>query len=1132
MRKLIYPLIALAILMGNGISAAPNTAASPAPGNNTPLWMRYCVISPDGSTIAFSYKGDIYTVPVSGGKATMLTTNPAHDTQPVWSPDSKNIAFASDRLGSMDVFIVSKESGAPVRLTTHSGSETPISFKDNETLLFSANVIPTAESVQFPGGFSQVYTVNVKGALDNKDYVAPRPVLFSTLPLEYISMSRDGKTFLFNDKKGYEDPWRKHHTSSITRDIWLCTLPADSGVNPAKTGTYTKVSSFKGEDRNPVLSPDNKTFYFLSEQDGTFNIYKGELGKNNNNILTNINLVNGLQQITKFKGNPVRFLSVASNGTLCFGYDGEIYTLKENNGKPGTPQKVDISIVSDKIDRDLIKQIVSRGTTDMALSKDGKQIAFIYHGDVYVTSGEYKTTKQITNTPEQERDVDFAPDGRSIIYSSERDGLWQVYQTSIVNPAEKLFPYATDIKEQRLTNSNVASFQPLYSPDGKEVAFLENRTAIHVLNLASKKVRTVMDGKYEYSYADGDQWYQWSPDSKWILSNSITNGGWNNKDVVLLDASGNGVMHNLTNSGYTDIRPKWVLDGKAMIWMSDRAGFRSHGSWGAEGDVYIMFFDLEAFEKFRMNKEELALLEEAEKVKKEEEAKEKAKDKTADKDKKEKAGKEEKAKEETKPLTFDLNNIENRIMRLTVNSSNLGDAVLSPKGDKLYYLASFEGGMDLWERDLKENSTKILIKNLGGGAMVMDKEGKNIYLNGWEGIKKVAVDGGKTTVIPFEATFEYKPYRERAYIFDHVWQQVEDKFYDPKIHGINWAGYKTTYTRFLPHINNNYDFAEMLGEMLGELNGSHTGARYSGTSVPGAAMPTASLGIFLDDTYAGNGLKIKEIIKKSPLDLIKTEIVTGNIIEKIDGKEIKSGGDYYPLLEGKSGKKVLLSVYNPATGKRFTETIKAISRGEENNLLYQRWVERNRETVEKISGGKIGYVHIKGMNSPSFRTLYSELLGRNRDKDAVVVDTRHNGGGWLHDDVITLLSGKEYQKFMPRGQYIGSDPYNKWRKPSCMLICEDNYSNAHGTPWLYKTMKVGKLVGAPVPGTMTAVWWERQIDPSLVFGIPQVGCMDENGNYLENLELEPDILILNTFEQVMAGDDKQLEKAVQSLMKK
>ncbi len=1064
------------------------------PKESSPLWLRYPSISPDGSSIAFGYKGDIYVVGINGGKALQITTNPAYDGEPIWSPDSKLIAFTSDRMGSKDIYIVNREGGVPKRLTTHSGGETPIVFKDAQSILFSADILPSAESIQFPSAFSQVYCVSIDGG---------RPTMFSSMPLENISFSKNGKLLIYNDKKGYEDPWRKHHTSSITRDIWSLSV-ADTNA--------TKLTNFNGEDRNPVFAPNGEDFYYLSEESGSFNVHKSNLGSTAN------------KQISNFTTNPVRFLSIADNGTLCFSYDGEIYTMKDEKDA----KKVEISIITDKIDKDLVRKTATSGATDMAVSKDGKQVAFIYHGDVYVTSEEYATTKQITNTAEQERDIDFSPDGRSILYSSERDGLWQVYQTSIVNKEEKLFPYSTELKEERITNSNVASFQATYSPDGKEIAFLENRTTIKAMNLATKAVRTVMDGKYEYSYSDGDQWYQWSPDSKWILSNSIFNGGWNNKDVALINASGNGEMHNLTLSGYNDVMAKWVLDGKAIIWESDRAGYRSHGSWGVQSDIYIMFFDLGAYEKFKMNKEELSLFEEAEKVKKEEKEKaEKEAESKVKKNKKDKKDGESKAKEEIKPLVFDLENAEYRVARLTVNSSFLGDAVLSKKGDKLYYMARFEGSMDLWVHDLMKDETKILIKDVGYGSLKLDEKGENIYLMS-SSMKKINIESGKTTPITFELVFDYKPYAEREYMFEHAWQQVKDKFYDPAIHGIDWEGYKNIYAKFLPHISNNYDFSEMLGEMLGELNGSHTGARYR---TSGASLKTATLGLFYDDTYTGDGLKIKEIIKRGPLTLNKNEVKEGDIITAIDGEKILAGKDYFPLLEGKIGKNVILSVTDPS-GKEYDVKVKAISTGEEKNLLYERWVERNREMVERLSDGKIGYVHIQSMDSESFRKLYKEVLGRNREKDALVVDTRNNGGGWLHDDIVTLLSGKEYEQFAPRGQYIGSDPFNKWLKPSCMLTCENNYSNAHGTPWVYKTLGIGKLVGAPVPGTMTAVWWETQIDRSIVFGIPQVGCRDMSGNYLENKQLDPDILVYNKLKEVLSGQDKQIEAAVKSLITK
>lgn len=1075
------------------LSAAACILTGWALAQESPLWMRDCAISPDGTTIAFTYKGDIYTVPVSGGRAMQLTSHPAYDTAPVWSPDSKKIAFASDRMGSLDVFIVSREGGVPQRLTTHSGSETPIVFKDNGHVLFAAAIQPSAEDMQFPSGtFNQVYEVSVEGG---------RPRMFSSMPMEHISIRKDGKQWLYQDKKGYEDPWRKHHKSSIARDIWMYT--------PGTPGSYAKLTAFRGEDRDPVWAPDGESFYYLSEENGTFNVFKRRLGSASST------------QITRHTVNPVRFLTIAENGTLCYGLDGEIYTLA-----PGKqPKKVKIEIMSDRLDRDVIRQVLQNGVSEMAVSPDGDEIAFIVHGDVYVTSVEYQTTKQITDTPEQERDVDFSPDGRSLVYASERDGLWQIYQASLVKEDEKQFTYATEIKEERLTKSSKTSFQPQYSPDGKEVAFLEDRTAIRVMNLKSKKVRTVMDKKYQYSYSDGDQWFQWSPDSKWILSDFIGVGGWNNKDIVLLKADGKGEMHNLTQSGYNDGRAKWVLGGKAMIWSSDRAGFRSHGSWGAESDVYIMFFDLEAYEKFRMNDEDLALYEEAEKERKMKEAKEKAEQDKKKKGKKHKKD-DKKEKEEEETLTFDLENCRDRVMRLTANSSLLGDALLSKDGNMLYYLTSFEGPQDLWVRDLKEGSTRILVKGIGRGYLVQSKQG-GIFICGGGGMREIDMRSGRPERIEFEAFFNYRPYAEREYIFEHAWQQVKDKFYMKDLHGVDWNGYKKVYEKFLPYINNNYDFAEMLSELLGELNASHTGARYSGR---GGAMPTASLGVFYDETYKGDGLKIKEIPAKSPFAQIKTKVTEGCIIERIDGREVKKGEDYFPLLEGKVGRKIRLAVYNPDTKERFEETIRGIGAGQWNKVLYHRWVERNRAEVERLSGGRLGYIHIEAMNSESFRETYSELLGRYRHKEAVVVDVRHNGGGWLHEDLMVLLGGKEYQRFVAQGQYIGSDPFNQWTKPSCMLVCEDNYSNAHGTPQLYQALKLGKLVGAPVPGTMTAVWWENQIDPSLVFGIPQVGCVDMEGNYAENHELEPDVLIYNSPEDVLQGRDAQLEAAVKTLL--
>ena len=659
---------------------------------------------------------------------------------------------------------------------------------------------------------------------------------------------------------------------------------------------------------------------------------------------------------------------------------------------------------------------------------------------------------------------------------------------------------------------------PKYSPDGKMVAYFEDRGDLRVIDVKSKDITTVLEGKNNYSYSDGDLWFEWSPDSKWLLSSYMGGGGWNSNDIALVDASGKKAPVNLSNSGYTDTGGRWVLDGKAILFASDRAGYRSHGSWGAEYDAYLMFLDLDAYDHFRMTKEEAEIADKNDKDKKKEEEKK-------EKDEKKKKDDEEVKVEKVKPLEFDIENCRDRIVRLTNNSSRLSDAVLSKDGKKLYYITRFEAGNDLWEKDLREGKTKILVKGVGYGGMQMDKDGKNVFLCG-NGIKMIDLDNGSSKNIDFEAWFNMKPYEERQYLFDHIWRQVKDKFYDVNLHGVDWEAKRKTYERFLPYINNNFDFAEMLSEMLGELNASHTGCRYYAS---GSAMRTASLGLFFDEKWDGDGLKIKEVIKRGPFAVKNTGVKAGDIIESIDGVKIMAGDDYNALLDGKARKPVRIGV----KGKKEDIIIKPISSGELEELLYKRWVDRNRAFVDSISGGRIAYVHVKAMDSESFRKVYEELLSEsNRNRDAVVVDERHNGGGWLHDDLCTLLAGKEYQQFVPRDKYIGRDPYNKWTKPSCVLICEDDYSNGHGFPWVYKELGIGKLIGTPVAGTMTAVWWERLMDSSLVFGIPQVGCRDMRGVYGENTTLNPDIEVYNTPEDYINGYDRQLERAVREMMKK
>ncbi len=1061
-----------------------------------PLWMRHNVISPQGDKIAFCYKGDVYVVNAQGGKALQITTNAAYDGDPIWSPDGKQIAFSTDRNGNFDVYLVSAEGGVAKRITTNSATEIPLAFSpDGKEIYFSAQIQKAAENVQFASGWiTELYKVSTEGG---------RPEQVVAVPVSSMSFDKDDKSFLYYDRKGSENIWRKHHTSSVARDVVYYN---------AKKKTHTILTTNVGEDRDPRYLPGYKDVVFLSERNnGSFNVYKAPA-----------NNLEQVEAVTRFKTHPVRFLSVANNGLLCYGYMGEIYTQRIG----GEPQKVNIEIVNDQAEEQLVKQDF-KGAGNFALSNDGKLIAFVSRGEVFVTGvDEYATTKQITHTPQAERSPSFSKDGRTLVYASERDGYWNLYQATIERKEDYNFAYATLIDEKPLfDNDGIERSNPAYSPDGKEIAFIENRNILKVYNIESKKVRQITDGTQHY----GSIGYEWSPDGKWFAITLITHMRDPYSDVAIVSASGDKKIYNITESAYFDDDPQWVLDGNAILFNSDRYGMRSHASWGSQRDAFIAFLNQDAYDKFRLNKEEYALLKEQEKGKKDDKKDEPKKEEKSDKKKDgpstgSGASKDEKPKE-SKKLEVDLEHLQDRVIRLTPMSSNLSGMALSKDGEKLYFMTSFEKGYDLWEMDVREKSMKITKKMGQGGAHLVVKD-DNIFLLSGGNLQKVD-KGGKSTPIKFDATMELDLAAEREYMFNHVFLQTEKRFFMKDHHGVDLDMMKEAYQPFLAHINNNYDFSEMLSEILGELNVSHTGSGYRPSSRGGDA--TAEFGVLLDLDYKGDGLKIAEVVEGGPFDKKNSKVKAGSIIQKIDGVEITKGMDYYPLLNNKRDKTVLVTLKDG--GKTWDETVKPISHGAMNELLYNRWVKHNEETVKKLSNGRLGYVHIKSMGDASYRDVYSQILGKYNLCDGIVIDTRFNGGGRLHEDIEILFSGEKYLEQVVNDSVACVMPSRRYNKPSVMLIGEANYSNAHGTPWVYKHKKMGSLVGMPVPGTMSSVTWETLQDPSLYFGLPVVGYRTEQGNWLENTQLEPDVKVRNTPEKMADGVDEQLEAAVKELLK-
>jgi len=1077
------------IFLAVGLALAVSASAERA------LWLRYPAISPDFTTVVFCYHGNLWKVASTGGTAEPLTVSDAHNTMPVWSPDGTKIAFASDRYGNFDVFVMPAEGGEAKRLTFHSADETPTSFTpDGRAVLFSAAILDSASNVLFPTGAQpELYEVSLNGGM-------PRQVL--TTPAIYAVYDRDGKRLAYSNQKGYEHEWRKHDNSSFARDLWLFDVA---------TGKHTQLTPPGADNRQPVWAPDQKSLFFLSERSGSFNVWRLGLADSQHPA-----------QVTTHTTNPVRFLSISRNGDLCYAYDGGIWVRRTGSTES---KRLEVSVAADQRGVELKPVDVTEEVTEFDASPDGSEIAFVARGEVFVGSTEYGTTRRITNTPEQERSVSFSPDGRSLLYASERDGSWKIYRTDLTDKDEPNFFNATAMKETPVVATDAETFQPHFSPDGAEVAYLEERTALKVINLKTGKTRTILPGDLNYSYSDGDQWYEWSPDGRWFSVQFLSHTRWSS-EVGLIPASGEGQLTNVTKSGYEDVSPQWAIKGEVLFWLADRHGLRAQAGDPREQDVYAAFLTKKAWDRYRLDEAAFDQL----KAKEKEKEKENEKDKDKGKEK-EKGAEEAKAPKLPEPVAIDFTGLDDRIVRLSLHSADLGGAALSPDGETLYYLAKFEKGFDLWKNVPRKKEVKLLAKlDAKEATFQLGRDGKKAFVLADNRLMTVDTESGKSSAVKVSATMDLNAAAERAYMFEHAWRQTQKKFLDVSMHGVDWTAVKVTYARFLPYIDNDRDFAELISEMQGELNASHTGGRYRPMKQEGDA--TAALGFFPDPKHTGDGVAILEVIEAGPLQKEGTRIKTGVVIEAIDGVKIAAGANWYIVLNRKADTPVRLALFDPKSGTRWEESVKPIPWSAQSRLLYQRWVRSRRDEVARLSGGRLGYAHIRGMNDGAYREIFEEIFGRDVDKDAIILDTRFNGGGNLVEALTVFLSGKVYARDVPRGQQVGVEPYQRWTKPSIVVMNEGNYSDAHCFPMAYTQLGLGETVGMPVPGTCTSVWWERLQDRNLVFGIPEVALVDMQGDIMENKHLAPTYLVASDPALVATGRDQQLEKAVEVLLAK
>ncbi|MDX1284834.1 MAG: S41 family peptidase, partial [Draconibacterium sp.] len=535
--------------------------------------------------------------------------------------------------------------------------------------------------------------------------------------------------------------------------------------------------------------------------------------------------------------------------------------------------------------------------------------------------------------------------------------------------------------------------------------------------------------------------------------------------------------------------------------------------------VYSIFLTQDSWDKFRLSKDEYALLKEIEK-KSEEKKKKDEKDKKTKKDKTE-------AKDSLE-VKIEFDGLEERKARLTIHSSNLADATLSTDGETLYYITRFEKDLNLWSTNLRTKETKMVIPLKAQSAKLeWDKKMKNLFLLADGKISTVDIKGKKLKPVSLKGEIELDLVAEREQMFDHVWKRTKTMFYISDYHGVDWDELGQSYKEKLSAVSNDIEFVEFLSEMLGELNVSHCGARYRPKNQSGDQ--TAALGIFFDYNYSGNGLKITEIIKDGPLDKANLNVNAGDLISEIDGVPITTDVDYTKYLNRKAGKFTSLKI-DKADGTNELVTVKPISLGEEGGLLYKRWVKQNEDDVKKLGNGKIGYVHVPGMGDGPYRNTYERVMGKYHDCDALIVDTRFNSGGDLVSDLAMFLTGERYLDYGNENRIFGYEPTFRWTKPSVAMVNEANYSDGHCFACGYQDLGIGKMIGMPVPGTCSFAGWEMLQNGYVLWGTVPVSVKNAKGQWLENVETVPEIVIKNMPGKIDQGIDEQLNRAIEELL--
>ncbi len=1046
--------------------------------------------------IVFTYLGDIWTADENGQNVQRLTVNRGRDVFGRFSPDGKWIAFSSDRYGNLDVFLIPAEGGNAKQLTTHSADDTVLGWSaDSRSVIFSSN--------RGDDFMPQLYLVSTEGGL---------PWKAGTDMGVQASYSPDGKRLAYNQKS--QVYWRKYYRGSYQSDIMVMDIAAKK---------FTQVTDFEGLDSWPMWGRDG-FIYFVSDRDG--------------GGLTNIWRVsdNGgkADRVTTFKAGDVRWPSISSDGrVIVFEHDFGIWKL-DVNSKRAAP----ISLNIDAETQDNLSEVQSFNSQadDYDLAPNSRRIAVSIHGEIFTAPVEEGDVKQITEGAARDRSVGYSPDGKWLSYVSDQSGREEIYVAPIdgSSPSVQL----TDIDALKLAYN--------WSPDSKEIAFASSDDKLRKLAVATKQVTILDSSRY-----GGFGTPVWSPDGKWIAYSKPDIS--RTSDVYLIAASGEEKEpHKITFDSNNDTNPRFGPDGRKLFFQ------RVEGSAGnAPTSVQIYSVWLERQERDPDDAEE-----------READATQSAPQMEGVEGAPPGGRRMPPANRPPREIKIDWAGMKHRTRQITRMPFPIFTYIIGPDSRTIVFVTTEPAGIasvpviysiqDDGRRLARITSGQPPNEDNdgppgGGGAfgggvseLNISRDGRTLFFRERDGVFSVPVsapgagapaaagaprEAGRRR-INFNVRVRIDRPAEWAEMFDDGWRTMKYRFYDPKMHGFDWDAARAKYRPLVEFVGDRQELLNIINEMIGELNASHTGAAPPPRGQGGGGVSTGHLGLELEPDSAAGRYRVTHVYEDGPADKDWVRVKVGDYLLAINNKPVKVGDEYWQLLNNRLNRKIDVTFNSKPTDDGAWHTrIEAIPTNAYSQLRYERWVKNRRKTVDELSGGRIGYLHIQSMNQPSLRRFEKEIR-EFRNKEALVIDQRWNGGGNIEQELLAILVQRQYQIWQPRGTEATGRPFAGFFGPKIVLQNWRSASNAEMFPAGFRALGLGKVVGTPTMGAVIGTGSYSLIDGSTV-RTPGVGVFlaDPKHTNMENYGVQPDVLVDNRPEDTLAGRDRQLEAAVDELMK-